>query len=84
MMDLGSYVKRNGFNIALLTVVLLIIVGFCFFFIPLMAMDGYAQLVSASDLTMEETYRVDGALQWWIRANATLFLPLSLLSLIHI
>lgn len=79
MLDLGSYVKRNRFKIAFLTVVSLIIVGFTLLFIPNMVIDGYEQLLGASDLTLEETWRYEGALQWWRIASVTVFHPLAVI-----
>lgn len=78
MRDLGGYVKRNGFKIVILTVVSLIIVGFSLLIIPNMVIGGYEQLLGASDLTLEESWRVEGVLRWWRRSYATLFWPLSL------
>jgi len=79
MMDLGSYVKRNRFKIALLTVVSLIIIGFSLLFISNMVIDGYEQLLGASDLTLEETWRYEGALQWWKIASVTVSHPLAVI-----
>ena len=77
MMDVWSYVKRNRFKIAFLTVVSLIIIGFSLLFIPNIVINEYQQMLVASDLTLEETWRYEGALQWWRIASVKVFSPLA-------
>ena len=77
MSDLWSYVKRNRFKIALLIVVLLIFIGFSFYLIPNIVIQDYERLLDKSDLSIEETWRYQGALQWWRSTSVTVFNPLA-------
>ena len=74
--------KKNRFEISLLIVVLLIIIGFGLLLIPNIIIDEYERLLGASDLTLVETWRYEGALQWWRLTSAMVFVPLAVLLII--
>jgi len=74
--------KKNRFEVSLLMVVSLIIVGFGLLLIPNIIIDEYERLLGASDLTLGETWRYEGALQWWRLTSATVFVPLAVLLII--
>lgn len=64
-------------NLVFLIVVLLLVIGVSLLLISNSVIAGYEQRLDASDLTLEEMWVYEGALKWWSRSYATLFLPLS-------
>lgn len=75
-MGFRGYLERNRLRLALLLMVSFLILGFSLLLIPQLMIDGFERQL-ASDLTVEETWRYEGALQWWKSASVTLFSPLA-------
>ena len=64
-------------NLVFLIVVLLLVIGVSLLLISNWVIYGYEQQLDVSDLKLEEMWVYEGAIQWWRRSYATLFLPLS-------
>jgi len=69
--------KVSNLQISVSAAILLFSVGFGALLYTHSAIQGYTQLLSSPALSMEETWRYEGALQWWRNTYATAVLPLA-------
>ena len=71
-----KYLKSiNGFKLAAFTAILLLIAGFSTLLYTTSVIQGYAQLLDSSKLTVEEMWSYEGSLQWWSNTYATTIFP---------
>jgi hypothetical protein len=77
MSNIKDLIKRNRSKTALLTAVFLITIGVTLALTATAVINGFEQQLNNPDIALEETWRIEGALQWWRTTNATIFQPLT-------
>ncbi len=69
--------KINRLKLTVLTATLLIIAGFSIWLYTTSVIQGHTQLLTSSNLTPEEVWNYEGALQWWKTTYTTIIIPLT-------
>jgi hypothetical protein len=77
MARLENLVNRNHFRAATILGMLLIVTAVGIFAYSNFAIQEREQMLNSADLTVENTWQIEGALQWWRSTYATVFLPLT-------
>lgn len=57
------------------------IIGGILWFYTNSAIQNYEQMLNSPNLTLEEMYRYEGALQWWRTSYVTVFYPVTVISI---
>ena len=77
MSTLKDHFKRNQSKTALLAAVFLITIGIGLSLTANAVINGFEQRLNEPEIALEETWRIEGALQWWRTTNKTVFQPLT-------
>ena len=77
MSNLKDIIRRNRTKMALFTAVFLITIGVTLALTANAVINGFEQQLNNPDTALEDTWRIEGALQWWRTTNATIFQPLT-------
>lgn len=81
MNALKNLKKINRLKLTVLTASLLIIAGFSIWLYATSMIQNQTQLLTASNLTHEEIWSYEGALQWWKTTYATTITPLTTITI---
>jgi len=77
MSALKDLIQKNQLKTALLAAVFLITVGISLSLTAKAVTNGFEQRLKDPETVLEETWRIEGALQWWRTTNKTVFQPLT-------
>lgn len=78
---LEGLLKKNRFRLVALTGLLLVVAGVSLLGYSTSAIQEHEHILNSANLTPDQTWQHEGALSWWRNAYATLFLPLSVVSM---
>ncbi|MCJ7614347.1 hypothetical protein MUO71_06270 [Candidatus Bathyarchaeota archaeon] len=77
MSILKNLKKINRSRLTVLTAILLLTAGCSIWLYTNSVIQGHTQLLNSSNLTPEEVWNYEGALQWWTNTYATTIMPLT-------
>ena len=69
--------KKSRFKVTAVVGALLLVVGVSLLGYSVFAIQEHEQMLNSDDLSLEEMWNHEGALQWWRNTYATLFFPLT-------
>jgi len=81
MSKLTNLIKRNQFKVTVGTGVLLLIIGAGLWLYTNLEIQFREERLNTPNLTLEETWRYEGSLQWWRTAYTTTLYPATVISI---
>ena len=79
MSELINIIQKNRFRAAAIMGALLLVVGISLFAYSTSTIQEQEQMLASGNLSLEDTWRIEGSLRWWRTSYATVFLPLTLI-----
>jgi len=77
MSILKNVKKINRSRLTVLTAILLLTAGCSIWLYTNSVIQGHTQILNSSNLTPEEAWNYEGALQWWTNTYTTTIMPLT-------
>ena len=79
MTKLKNLLKSNQFRASAVIGAMLLVIGISLFGYSTSAIQEREQMLNSADISIEDTWRLEGSLRWWRTSYVTVFLPLTLI-----